>query len=644
MGPRGRTRDLLDDVLREVPSVLDRLSDEDKVNLAATRWSTLEAVLRGCRAVLKVHLNDPVLQVLARRMEEGPCRGELATCGPGVARYGMRVAATDAGHLLEAVRKVGGPQPGSIGDLPEHNRQWIDLAWALTCGAENGEARVTGLKVPPTSDENHATMELAAIQHILASRPAREHLRRLEWTVQHSFPLPSDNGHIELLTKAMRGLSALQHVHLHAAPASWMYLIGEYSRLTTLELTTMTVSAHQMRALLDGLEQARELRHLRLECFYRDGDGVGGRQLPNALRAPPAGLEVLDVYDSTCPYDLREATSLRALVLTGGAGCDTEPWEEVAALMGRSKELRRVTVDDGTVSDSDVCAVFSALGRSTVEVFECAWEFSVFVDEEIRSALTEALVSGLRNNRTLRELALSHEAAPGEDDLFLDVPKVAAALKDSGALRRLKLDSAAITDDDVVAIAESLPSMRSLEELDLGSIKHVTGKGLQWAGNSLRVLRLQGAQSLGKEGLRDVLSSLCGGYRGGNLHKLQISGSSIGGAGAERVAAVLEHPACSLRTLSLTNSGIGDAGAEGIAGVLGQNRSLVSLNLTGNRLTDRGQKRLAAALADNSTLRFLELGECYSSWGPSPTPLAGQVLHAQHYALAMRHLNTQHMI
>ncbi|CAG9465229.1 unnamed protein product [Pedinophyceae sp. YPF-701] len=251
--------------------------------------------------------------------------------------------------------------------------------------------------------------------------------------------------------------------------------------------------------------------------------------------------------------------------------------------MGRSKELRRVRLESRGLDAGPVCAVFSALERSTLEVFDCTWSLDDWAGEGTCSALTESVASALRNNRTLRELALDFDSED-PDDLFLDVPK-----------------------------------------------------GLRLEDSYLRVLRLE-SWGVGDEGVREVMRSLRRMHRVVKLHTLEISNSEMTDEGAKHVAAALKDDTCTLRALSLTNTNgnegcFGDEGAAAIADALRHNRSLVSLDLSNNNLTDRGQESLAAALADNTTLRNLDVWSCDGG-----SVRARDVLYAQRYAIGMRQM------
>ncbi|CAG9460548.1 unnamed protein product [Pedinophyceae sp. YPF-701] len=687
-------RALFGRVLREVPCMLDRLSDEDKARLAATCWSVLEAVLRGCRAVLKVSRSDPVLQVLARRMEEGPCHGSLKG---GT----MQVLATDAGQLLAAMEKVDEAfvdvhdDGNGADDEATEVAKWYNCAWLLGSGARDEDAaRVTGLvapqwaRVPP-----YVTTDVVTVSQILSSSGVRQHLRSLQISlVFRESPLVE---RLEWsLLDAMCGLSALRHLDIEVAARpveDLVRVISTCSSLTSLTLSQAKFDFEQTRVFLDGLDRASHLRRLRLrEVRFRHRRASSASESScseddddDEVRPPPSHLEAIEVDRSDRPYCWQDATNLHVLdVRDEGAGeRSMSCWEDVADLIRRSRALRRVKLScDHTIAEEGLCAVVSALEQSTVEVLSCTW----LARAQTKAPLTQAVVAAVKANTSLRELELVWDTFSEPNDC-VDWAAVAQALRGNTTLRVLRIADREMGDASAAAFADILRA-DTLEEFCLQAHTTISPKGIATMSRGLtlnarlQVLRMDMCPELcsseqeaadcmerlvdalfcgrrcNKDPLRD--GWLLGGAVRCGLRTLEICDLSMGDEGARHIAAGLSSEMCVLRELVLRNVNIGDSGVTHIARALASDRCpLVSLEITSLRLTDRGRESLAKALIKNTTLRRLNLATIVERVVPEVwpttgfryvdktvewTPLAEQLLDAQKYAAARRLVDVGH--
>ncbi|CAG9465230.1 unnamed protein product [Pedinophyceae sp. YPF-701] len=673
MAQQGLAARLLERVLSEVPSVLDRLSDEDKVNLAATRRGVLEAVLRGCRAVLVVTNDDYMLHALGVRMREGPCVGELLFCG-------IRVPATCAAPLWSAIGFADRPGPGDSQD--ERFCKWLNVVWRLTKEKTFwGESRVTGLAVPAFYDGGVAQVPQAlSLQHILRSTPVANHLRFLRMDLSQFRAGEAHDAHVGALQDAVRGLQALERLDLACIDdehGAWTSLFRDLGSLTRLRLSNMTIKRNNSfiyevfgpgdvfgrLPFVNWLESAANLRRLELSNVnFERGT------LPPGGFAPPRRLEVVHVCRSNHPFCWRDAVNVRRLRIDSAAPPSEDEWAEIGAMMRRSKALRELDMRYAAVTSGHFTEVFDALPHSTVEKFRCQWQ-ALSQDNEVDSAadddeadaheedcaaVIECVSAGLvaalkRPSSPLQHVGIfGHFMESGDPSSTSEfrVSDVATALEGNTTLRKLGLSGCGIHDGHAAAIGHMLERSQSLVHLRLGrsllsweGVREIAA-GLQ-RNTTMRTLRLNANLGLGADGIKELTDALVAEESACQLQHLDLTLCNAEDEGAKHVAAYLQHPRCTLRTLNLHFNDITDAGAAAIASALESNATLESLMLCENHISIGGGRRLADALERNDTLRAINFAMSLPQpWDvPEHRDLMFDLRHARKYANERRGLD-----
>ncbi|CAG9465441.1 unnamed protein product [Pedinophyceae sp. YPF-701] len=631
---RGTSAALLTRVLSEVSGgVLDRLSNGDKKRLAAARWSTLEAVLRGSDATLKVHPEKPVLHVLARVLDGGECRGQIMY-------RGVRVPATDAGAFIAAVRgaEQGHGRAANEG-RDESVASWAAFVWRVLRAAstsEEGPVRVTALDasyngVMATDGPECVAL---ALRTVLEHSAVQEHLRLL---VLHAMRA----GAVDMLRGSLCGLTALRVLQVRGSSvpdvgdgAALVGLIQECPSLRRLTLVSARIEAKAAEALLRWASGASELRRLRLACCVIEPEGAGELW---ASEAHP--LRRLETYEAMHVRRVSWATlrawqgltHLRRLVLHSCGIEDADVARALAELLRTSEALKDVDLTAGVSSDPNggLATVLAALAQNTsVRRFE----MRIRVGKEFSgSSLAQEMAAVVRDNGTLKDFKVyvgGGQRLPCDDDdsnvfdIYADAGPVAEALMANTSLETLCLPAVG-PDGDAAAIGERMARNQTLRHLEFGRVRFADGD-LEALGRGLaRMVNLQtlmirappSSQLDFHDDRSPCVAPLIDGLWG-SAHKSQLRWLHLffckeqADRTAARLARVLASQHCMLRKLDLTWVGVGDRDALELARALHTNTTLVSLDMQCDTLNERGLVALLHALRRNNTLRELNLQKC----------------------------------
>lgn len=190
-----------------------------------------------------------------------------------------------------------------------------------------------------------------------------------------------------------------------------------------------------------------------------------------------------------------------------------------------------------------------------------------------------------------------------------------SVLSSSKYVTRLKLAKTGVTDHVAEAVADFLRCNTSVSDLDLTK-NGLTDVGCQLIAaalkkrssrnnsySALRRLTLDGNTQISHVGIQ----ALCDAIPDTEIRILKLGKLTLGVAGAEAVAALLQLPECPLQKLDLRSCQLGDLGASALAAALTTNISLQFLCLSRNGIGDAAVRDFAAALRRNSKLRALDL-------------------------------------
>ncbi|KAL3939174.1 MAG: hypothetical protein SGARI_001465 [Bacillariaceae sp.] len=187
--------------------------------------------------------------------------------------------------------------------------------------------------------------------------------------------------------------------------------------------------------LADGIKSTKTLKKLYLTCAFAD------QQSAHLL-----------------------ATSLsenKSLVLLSLYGCEFENEDSVGQLLRALQDHPRLSTLE--LRDNNLCdaAALSALVRhtTTIENLDLYLPPQAMHQMEAPRLDSESFSFALRENTSLKSLALANNALSATDTVFLSM-----ALRSNATLERLNLQGNLINDEAIQALATSLPEM-SLKEL-----------------------------------------------------------------------------------------------------------------------------------------------------------------------------------
>ncbi|CAG9465442.1 unnamed protein product [Pedinophyceae sp. YPF-701] len=599
---------LFEQALVEVPCLLDGLDPQDWANLAATQLGALEMVLRCCQCTMQVHPGRPLLYVLARQLTGTYCKGSIEV-------NGVRVPASDARALAQALREMVQPYEKSWDDDKQGLAAWTQFTWRLlrAAGDAGGDPlRVTALVPPSDGSESRTGSDSAvlALRPVLAMPSVRDHLQRLS--------LPRLAGDlVALLQDSLGELPALRRlegrgrgsrvaVEMAKDGAALAGLISDCAALRELFIASASFEEEAAERLLCWLAGAGELRHLRLERCTIEPDCAG------KWLAAGSALGALEVYEAVgCRSQWlwerawRGMTNLQELVLEGCL-LGGELATAIAGLLRNTTTLRRLEVSgstQGTDSVQAVVGILSALQENTtVTVLSLNLDYRVLSSPLVAGALAAVLQS----NVTLKHLDV--EELGGPRGRLPNAEEVADALADNTTIETLRLPDLG-QQCDAVRVGAGLAQCRSLRHLTLGSLNYGDSRALgRELARSTSLVSLEVMRAWG-----EVVEVLWGsGDQRSHLRRLSMRGlQSIKQESAEMLAS----RRCTLTELDLR--GVGDMFSDHwlLAETVIPSTSLLTLRVSirmpevenGPEMLQECALPLLQALRRNKTMRLLHL-------------------------------------
>lgn len=229
----------------------------------------------------------------------------------------------------------------------------------------------------------------------------------------------------------------------------------------------------------------------------------------------------------------------------------------------------------------------------------------------------------MRRENHLEELAICNTTPKLSN---AEMVHLARGLSKNTNLRLLDLTGADVNVRGLREIKPFLEKNGSLEVLALGENANIGDEGLQVilsslqkGGHSLRALNLESC------GLRDFRLAVPDLMKtvGSSLRILDLSGNTVGDAGAEKLAERMKSNQCKLEYLGLKNASVGDYGLLKLADGLATDRSLHTLDLQYNPITDVGAghilksiyntESIQSVVASNHVLNNIDLSGCKCS-------------------------------
>jgi len=219
----------------------------------------------------------------------------------------------------------------------------------------------------------------------------------------------------------------------------------------------------------------------------------------------------------------------------------------------------------------------------------------------------EALCTALETNKTVKKLHLAHhEELP--EDFYLPFSKMLAV---NTALESLELEEDTVGDDCVLSLVSGLANNRTLKELvlkrDNDAAVSISSRGVcylaAWLaakGCVLERLNLNGHVGIGNAGAVLLGTML---QTHSSLIALELDHVGMSDVGASELAAGLKANATSrLRVLSVARNYIGQQGALDFAAMLTIHQTLSFFDISHNRVDRCGMKALVKSIAATNRL------------------------------------------
>ncbi|CAG9460550.1 unnamed protein product [Pedinophyceae sp. YPF-701] len=609
---------LFERLLRETPAIFSDLPVTDKVHLATTCWSALEAILRHCDTTLTLRIGSAVLQGLGKRLRPGQCEGTVRCRGVGV-------LATDAGALHAALQSAAPvseqTQRTSIrrfGEGAQGPAEWVQFVARLlqdSSTAGSGAMRVTALIMPVDTYARSlaSAAELQTLRSVLTLPAVRDHLRHLS--------LMGLSRDVTALHGALREMPTLRHLE---AGGGWTStpivgdpaiasLISECASLQRLRVSSVSFDAQATTVFLTWLAGASRLRDLRLDdCGVPDGRLERWFASGNRLgRLEVFGERSSETWRRSGHMELpwlrvlaRQATtSLRELNLLYHSFVGRAQNQAIASILRATKSVETLCVEtcamdgDPGAASGGMADVLLALSENTsVKQAYFVAPPTVLLFESVILALEELFA----RNITLEELVVAEAYSQEAGYKYVDFEQIEMSGPRRPAVR---------------AMAAALGGNLTLERLryplrvDPGQFDAAEFGANISRNRTLRELSLRGrfgtyALNGSDDGLRQMAQGLA---RITSLRTLDIQLSSgdwdedVGNAATVALVDGLWGSAGSksrLRRLVLRNSGVRDPGARRLAEALRSDDCMLEkLDLQGNDIGEAGMQALGEALA-----------------------------------------------
>ncbi|CAG9462362.1 unnamed protein product [Pedinophyceae sp. YPF-701] len=598
-----------------VPGLLDKLAADDTKNLAAASWGTLEAVLRGTTARLRVHPSEPVLWGLARRAAATAAGGSgSGDAAGGLVYCGVRVSAADAAAFLEALREVRADDPGRQGrDISF--AQWAKFVRSLVTAGQ-GAVRVTGLGVPLSFDRGaardaDAALQAMALQTILAAPAVRAHLRSLtlngvcarDWEVFKEYE------------DALRGLPSLARLTIihdgggRCDGGAAVRLARGCPGLRQLRLRGFTFDRAGVQMLRAWLARATHLKAIKLTCCAAEGENGWGAEDEPPLAPHLESFKVVEACDLHS-VGAWFGPKLRSLHLRNWNGLTADGCRPVAEdvklaeLIRRSTTLQHLSVVGAPLGIEGTLAIMSALAANRSLTSVCLP--TTWGADNVEAGVSDAIVRVVLRHPTLESLSLQ---MPAMDRIALNGADLAAAVDRNRSLREINFSGISVNHDGAEALGAILRNNDRLVKLSLAdcnmSARAMEGlaRGLGGGMSALHTLDLSGSSisaggiaALARSKLMSVITCL-------SLSFCEIQTPAV----LESLADSLADERCTLRELDLSRNQICRRGALLLARALEMNKSLVHVDLKHNKLGRGGVEALLQHARTSPTLWSLDL-------------------------------------
>ncbi|XP_077320196.1 NACHT, LRR and PYD domains-containing protein 3-like isoform X1 [Lithobates pipiens] len=391
--------------------------------------------------------------------------------------------------------------------------------------------------------------------------------------------------------------------------------------LRTLDLSENNLEGPHFRDLMKALTTSR------IEELHLDINRLTDSSCPHLASGIRNNqtLRTLDLVENNLegPHfrDLMEAlttTRIEKLLLDNNHLTDSSS-PHLASGIRNNQTLRRLDLSDNNLEGPNFRDLMEALITSRIE------ELQLY-----RILLTDSscphLASGIRNNQTLRRLNLSENNLEGPhfrdlmealttsriEELQLDnnhltdssCPHLVSGIRNNQTLRTLNLSGNNLEGPHFRDLMEALTTTR-IEQLDL-SYNHLTDSSCPHLASAIRNNRTLRTLNLSKNNLkgphfRDLMAALTT----SRIEELQLSSNHLTDSSCPHLASGIRNNQ-TLRRLDLSKNNLDGPHFRDLMEALTKSR-IEELLLKNNELTDSSCPHLASGIRNNQTLRTLDL-------------------------------------
>ncbi|XP_038644565.1 NACHT, LRR and PYD domains-containing protein 3-like [Scyliorhinus canicula] len=353
------------------------------------------------------------------------------------------------------------------------------------------------------------------------------------------------------------------------------HAIGFCDKIKHLDLSFCNLQCEGLQRLGPHLHKCQVLR-------------LGGNKLGDS------GMKLLSVSLRNPECKIQEL-HLESNTLTDSSA------KELASALSTNRSLTFVNLGSNKLRDSGMKPLFAALTNP-----DCKIQKLDLYSNALSKSCVEDLTSALSTNRSLTDLNLALNKL--EDS---GVKLLSAALRNPDCkVKKLQLNSTALTASCAKDLASALNINQSLTDLDLGS-NNLGDSGVKLLSVALRnpdckiqTLRLSD-NDLSDSCAEDLSSALS---TNRSLTHLELGINKLRDSGVKLLSVALRHPDCKIQKLGLYNNTLSECSAGELSSVLSINQSLTDLNVGNNNLGDSGMKLLSVALTNpNCKIQKLEL-------------------------------------